>query len=820
MAISMGLSKLTCINKLVIRKLAFTSFLVLFFGLFLSGCASLYDPESSQELHTDALILLANNQTASQTIFLPQASLSAFHFWASSSVSSSQNGKIHFSLYAQKDKTILLYSTDVPYPLHQFVDVSIPKDIYIPAGLYKIVIQPDSSPIWLFGSKLDSYPQGTLFLDNADTGFDLGFSVNYRYTFSTFLNDLKAFITNINLIIPFFIFLILPGFLLIKFLKVEKDVDLSLQLFLIIATSLSIYPIVLAWTTWIDFKWNPISVRIFFYSLLVISTIISIRNIPRFFRIIKFEDLFLFFIFLISLFVRLIMSRNLVAPAWVDSIHHSLITSIILDQGTFPNTYEPFVHISTASYHSGFHAMLAFFTWLSGLSLPQSMLLFGQVLNALCVYSVYSFTRSLFSNRWMAIVSAMIVGLITPMPAYYTSWGRYTQLAGLVIMPAIIQIYAHLLSPQRVGSNHDRLREIALFAILSSALIITHYRVSLFLALFLLLVTIPTIWGHFRNKDFIQLQSISVSIILLILFTFAFSLPWLPKAWLSLIYPEMNAWRGNGQALETIPIGLLTAGLGKLSLILAGLGILWGLWHRNQGVLILLAWVGLCFASVYLPYLGLPGLGLINATSVTISLFFPIAALGGFFITDILLRGNVFFPIPSPGIRYILVFLAFIILSGIAIPKMLPILNPITMLVRGDDLESMSWIKANIPQNEKILIHPFLWGYGLYSGSDGGTWIPALAKRVTIPPPVLFALTASPNEIKTINTIAQRTLEYRNNPEELANWMNINSIHYLYLGGRGGDISPFVLSQSKYFTLIFHHNSVFIFQVLPQEIHP
>ncbi|MGB9669229.1 MAG: hypothetical protein ACPL0B_02475, partial [Anaerolineales bacterium] len=318
MATLMGLSKLTCTNRLEIRKLVLTGFLILFSNFLLSGCASLYDPESSQELHTDALILLGNNQTASQTIFLPQASLSAFHFWASS-VSASSNGKIHFSLYAQRDKSILLYSTDVPYPLHQFVNINIPNDLFIPAGFYKVVIQPDSSPIWLFGSKLDSYSQGTLLFENADTGFDLGFSVDYRYTFSSFMDDLKAFITHIYLIIPLFIFLILPGFLLIKLLKVDREADISLWIFLIIAASLSIYPILLAWTTWIGFKWNLVNVRIFFLSLLAIFIAITIRNFRHFFRLIKFEDVILFVIFLIAIFVRLIMIRNLVAPAWVDS---------------------------------------------------------------------------------------------------------------------------------------------------------------------------------------------------------------------------------------------------------------------------------------------------------------------------------------------------------------------------------------------------------------------------------------------------------------------------------------------------------------------
>jgi len=180
---------------------------------------------------------------------------------------------------------------------------------------------------------------------------------------------------------------------------------------------------------------------------------------------------------------------------------------------------------------------------------------------------------------------------------------------------------------------------------------------------------------------------------------------------------------------------------------------------------------------------------------------------------------NYFTNLPGKVKQYSAVGLV-VILSFFSVPKMLPLLNPITMLVRDDDLESMNWINTHIPSEEPILIQPFLWGYGLYSGSDGGTWIPALAQRASLPPPVLFAMTSTPSQIKRINTIAQRTIEYSAKPGELANWMNLNGINYIYLGGRGGNISPWVLFQSNYFHLIYHHQSVFIFQVLALENHP
>ena len=66
------------------------------------------------------------------------------------------------------------------------------------------------------------------------------------------------------------------------------------------------------------------------------------------------------------------------------------------------------------------------------------MLILGQVLNALMIFPVYLLTNKLVKDKTAGIVAAFIIGLITVMPAYYTSWGRYTQLAGLLVLPTTI----------------------------------------------------------------------------------------------------------------------------------------------------------------------------------------------------------------------------------------------------------------------------------------------------------------------------------------------------------------------------------------------
>ena len=81
--------------------------------------------------------------------------------------------------------------------------------------------------------------------------------------------------------------------------------------------------------------------------------------------------LLLVLIFLVSLVVRLIMVRDLATPAWVDSVHHALITRLILTNGAYPSTYLPYLDISPTVYHPGFHSIAASFVWLTNLDLPQ-----------------------------------------------------------------------------------------------------------------------------------------------------------------------------------------------------------------------------------------------------------------------------------------------------------------------------------------------------------------------------------------------------------------------------------------------------------------
>jgi asparagine N-glycosylation enzyme membrane subunit Stt3 len=158
-------------------------------------------------------------------------------------------------------------------------------------------------------------------------------------------------------------------------------------------------------------------------------------------------------VFLATLAIRLIMIRDLATPACDDPVHHALLTRLIMQSGGYPTGYQPFLDLAPTQYHLGFHAIAAVFTWLTNLRIDQSLLILGQVINALMVFSVYYFALLITQRRATCLVAAVITGFMTPMPAYYTSWGRYTELAGLLIIPTAFGLVFSLV---KENSNKKR----------------------------------------------------------------------------------------------------------------------------------------------------------------------------------------------------------------------------------------------------------------------------------------------------------------------------------------------------------------------------
>jgi hypothetical protein len=812
-------------------------FIVLSFSLV--GCVSFNDPEASQEFNSETVGKLNTQSIIGQSFISRRPNLDGITIWIKSSstqeelpVNDGEHG-INIKLYDSKNATLPVFASNIVVAATENTTpfaIQIPNQNNPANERYLLQLSTDSNTILIQGRNEDAYPHGQAFINEQPINADIAFRLSYDYNFPSLIQDIKRGISDIWLAVPLLIILLLPGWLLLDFSDLRRRFDFGDQVALSIGISLSLIPITMLWTTLVHFKWTRtfvIFIAGFLITLLILRVIYKyiklhksnhqknnlsmvgrIKNLPG--QLVRlFIPFSLILIFLITLSMRMIMVRDLATPAWVDSIHHALITRLILSTGSYPSSYAPYWDINPSAYHPGFHGITATLTWLSNLSIDQSLLVFGQVLNALAVFSVYLFTKTFTRSNLAGLFAAFITGFLTPMPAYYTSWGRYTELAGLIIFPAAFALILLLMNGQ---TKKQKYWIILLCVITISGLFMVHYRVTVFLAGLILSYFFIYI---LMNKS---APKTSTTKIIKLLFIVAFASIFLVFPWMFQLIENSVLPMISSIGIRPIPYfqdfswAFLTSAYGKQTLVIAGLGLLWGLIERKRFAYMLTVWISLLFLIANFDALHIPGGGLITSASVEIMLFIPISMLGGYFI-DLLIRyWKILFPQKVKILFMGTILIVTLMVAFLGAKQLINILNPITIISRNADIPAIEWVENNIPMNETIVINPFAWGYGLYAGSDGGFWISPLSGRSTLPPPVLYGLGPGSKKIKEQS---KQIIDLSSNPDALWGFLKDNQIQYIYVGAKGGVLSPDKLSSSEHYSNIYHKDGVWIFRIKP-----
>ncbi len=834
----------------------------------LTGCITLEDHEASQEQRQEVVATVSETETFSQVFVARRRNLNGIQLWfqvPGETPPSQATLSARISADPQSDVVLgsgVFLLKDIQSS--GTVQIPLPSQPDSAGRSYFLRLEVTGGRVEVLGRNGGVYPQGAAFSNKEPIEGDAAFRLTYLYDRGSVFEDLLTLLQFSWLVIPLGVLLWLPGRLLLDWGDLSARFDWGERLALSVALSLALIPIVMTWTTLVGIRWSQAG------AIIVAICLVILAAARRWFQL-RFEyqsrqtapntaeshgeqqtnpgemettdrfsvvsltqrrdpyviGLGLTAIFLFSLFVRVAMVRDLSAPAWVDSVHHGMFTRLIQQYGGYPDSYAPYMDIQPGSYHLGFHSGLAFFLWLSGLDLPLGMLIFGQVLNALTVLAVYLFTTRLTNNRVAGLFAALISGVFTPMPAYYTSWGRYTHLVGLLILPAAFTLFKlwldRLGSPmqnaldRQVSTRRWRLsrQQVALLvslAIVSGGLFLTHLRVLAFLAaLFFVMLLFQAIragrhsdlWHAFLEDLVFLTLAVSLSLILVF--------PWIPPTFSNLLLPKLATWRGG----NAVPFGdftwnYLTTALGRLSLALAGIGAIWGLLRKKWLPLVLALWVALMFLMANLDALNLPGSSFVNNTAVAISLFIPIAVLGGYLVGDVILLAQGHLPGNWRFAPVALALIGAVFAAIVGFRLMLPLLNPVTFLFRSADRPALAWIESHLPAGETVLVNPFAWGYGLYAGTDGGYWMSSLTDNPSMPPPVLYGLSNDPQTVQTVNQISQRVIEGGTDPQAIYDLMVEQGIDYLYIGGRGGPLPAGALRASELFIELYGEGGVYV----------
>ena len=794
-------------------------FLFLFgLALLLIGCVPMNDPETSQVQQGQVVFTLPadGSSWAGQTFTSRRGGLK--NFTVTIEVVDQQEAELYAELLPENAET----SGAGYWQKVHTGPVTFNFEVQPSPGNFRIRLTARGAAINLKGAADDFYPYGSAVSGSAAdekiislTG-DLTFSTGYDYNPGEAWQDVQSGFAQAWLAFPLAAVLLLPGAFLLVLFRWDHGLDLGEWLAYASGLSLAGLPVLMLWTGLARLPWSSGSVRI--AAVLCLCAVSALTWKRKLWLNWKFDKLDLGFlaVFFGSLVLRLVMIRDMAGPAWVDGIHHALITRLMLAQGSLPQSFAPFFDLTPTDYHPGYHVGLAAFTWLSGSNLMQAMLVYGQFLNALAVPAVYLFTKSLTRSRSAALAAALFCGFCTPMPAYYTSWSRYTQLAGLLVFPVILAGINRVLgkdsaaSKISVAAGPGRKLLSAIWQtvpiwVAAAGLVLVHYRVAAFCALLMLA------WFGFQTWQDAELsipwrRSIGLALVSAFFAGLA-ALPWLLPLVSQTILKQKTA--------STPPVWFndfswhyLTTGLGQPVMALAAMSIVFGLLAQKRFTWVLLAWIASLVVLANPGPIGLPPVFSNNIT-MEITLFLPICALAGDAVS---LSIEAAAGLGWRWYRFALPSMALVV-AFLGAQQIMPILNEGTMLVRQADIPALAWAGNNLPENSLVATNPFLWGYGSYAGADGGYWLAPGSGIRSIPLPV--AANASMAGYAENNRVSLALTQFGNNPEQLAKLLRKEGIAYVFSGQRGGPISPTALAASPAFKTLYHQDSVWIFYITP-----
>lgn len=576
-------------------------------------------------------------------------------------------------------------------------------------------------------------------------------------------------------------------------------------------------PLGLHWNTWLCWGYLALSALVVFWPHGERST-----NSAAHIWSIDSAHLLLISITVMAVVVRLYVAHDLPVGLWGDSYHHTVIAQLLVDNGGLFSSWQPYAPLATFTYHFGFHSQVAWLSWLSGLPVTRSLLVIGQLQSALAAPLVFLLARRLLQHTPAALWAALLVGVLLPLPAYYVNWGRYTQLAGQTLLPVVCVVWMALLTPTAATSGHyDRIRLGLLAVLVTAGLALTHYRVGIFAACFVLAYTLYVLLSQIRSWRTVIVTG-GVGLITGIA-TLLLIAPWLLRLrtgkWLAIAGHFASTNIGSTQTNSLPTFESLTAWHTPFYLIaLALIGSILLIWQRQWRGMVLVGWALLIWLAAN-PYLiGLTGAGIITNFAVVIAGYLVLAPLAGY-VSGLLTTSLMQITRPPLAASGLTIVVALICWWGIHQQQQLA--APATyQLFTPADAAAMDWISQETDPDAQFFVNSFTAYEGtLYAGSDGGWWLPFMTGRMSNLPPLTYGSEAgiSPDYARSIFELNAAIQQLPLDTAETAALLRAFGFDYVYDGPAaappGEYIDPAALSQSTFYELVYNQDGVTIWRV-------
>ncbi len=696
---------------------------------------------------------------------------------------------------------------------------------------FRLEIEPLGNGSLVLGSGApESYRDGGLVLGGQHFEAQMAFRLGYR-TLPALFGLLGEGLLAAGMIALAGVVFVLPGWALLSRLDSGwASRALFERLVLSAGAGLALYPVLFLWTHLAG--WNLGGGYLWLPPLAGLVSLLLRRRAdpgrsenPKGSTVSFRPDWMVIGVVALLLFSRLWPLRTLEAGMWGDSVHHTLIARLLLDNGGLFSSWQPYADLTTFTYHFGFHSAAALMAWGAGLPAEKAVLWAGQLVNVLAVLALYPLARKLAAPlgarpaRWAGLAAVLLAGFAAPMPAAYTNWGRYTQVAGQAVLLVWMALAVDAFERPSIGR-----RTSILHGLLLAGLGLTHYRVLIFALLFVFAYAMlhlrgPGLLGWVKKLAWIGVPGA-------VLF-----LPWFWRVFGGQIMYIVGSQLATpaGQVSQTIEnynrIGDLSVYLPLWVWWLLPALVLWGALSRDRAVLVIALWGGLLFLLANPGRLGLPGAGAVNNFAVLIAAYMPAALLVGLAAGHIRHGWDGRLPSFSTPLGALPVLLVLAAAGWGAIGQIRLVRPAGHSLVTRPDVLAAGWIRENTPADALFLVNAFEAGSGTTAaGSDAGWWLPLLAGRKITMPPFIYIAEQNLDPEYGARLLALTAAVNRDGPDDpgvkrmLSDW----GVSHVYIGqlqgsvnSRGQAIDPSSLEASLEFELVYQQDRVWIFTFSP-----
>jgi len=585
----------------------------------------------------------------------------------------------------------------------------------------------------------------------------------------------------------------------------RKCLDKTQFLVIAIGSTLAGWTVLYAWL-------NLLNISVSATSMIVISVIAWLYFCVRIWRakpkqsssktdlFSSIKSLMLWAIILAVLGIFLWIFKDFVAGLGSDSYHHTLISQLIYEQGQLPENYLPYAPLVTFRYHFGYHAMVATLSTLSGIIPRLMVLISGPLLLGLAALSTGYLAEIMSQDRLAAVIAAAITGLVAVFPAYMLNWARYTQLAGLALMPILLGLVWRWIS-----EGFPR-RDIPMVSLMAAGLALTHYRVTIMAMVGILIL----LFFHlFRTRKQGSLhRNVLVNGIGAILLAALLTSSWILHIALSYAHQEPTAAVVStgklqqsffsisriGQVAMHYPTNIPTFVLTSLLLILS-------LCTRKKNGLPMFLW------AAFLLLLSGPRIAgtKMDTVSIVISLYLPAAVIIGV--------GAVDFPMALKHTKLKwgfqgIILLTFSCMIYLGLRHTQELIHQSAAFVRPSDLEAADWIRENTPEDALFMVNTARFGFTdrFIIGVDAGISLPMVYGIEAVTP------TQSIDQLDEMDILLNEAISQKT----LMKMLEIGITH-IFIGSKGGKLSVDNLESSSQIQLEYKIGDSYIFRVFPEE---